>query len=119
MTRWVIPIVALAALGACGGDSSTPIQEVGKTCKATANVDDDGRSISFDTKGEDDTSGDDVKVVACALVGLHVPDSIIQRLNHTRALDGTQSADWDKGKYKATWSYHPDSGMFIVMEDQS
>jgi len=36
-------------------------------------------------------------------------------INTTRALDGTQSDEWDG--YKARWTYHPDAGVRITFID--
>jgi hypothetical protein len=115
----VVGLVAIvgttgAAVSAATADHSTAIEKASKACGAETNVDDNGHSISFDTKGEDDATGDNVFAVVCVTNELAMSDSIVQRIDHTRALDGTQSADWDG--YTATWSYHPDSGMFLLVE---
>lgn len=120
MFKRVIP-AALAALtivglAGCGGGAMT-IEKAAKACDSALVVDDDGRSITFDTKGEEDYGDDDstpLGSVDCMFTNLKVPDAIVERIEHTRALDGVQSADWDK--YHASWSYHPDSGMFLVVE---
>lgn len=127
-----IIILAIVGLAACGGGgkaaptttvkpkattttlASTPIRDAADACEMEA--DDDGKSISFDTKGEEDSRGDDVTGVVCVLKALEAPDSLYSKLDHTRALDGTVSDEW--GDFKATWSYHPDSGLFLVVEDQ-
>jgi hypothetical protein len=44
-----------------------------------------------------------------------MPGSIVARLDSTRAMDGVQQATWDS--YTATWSYHPDSGIDLIIED--
>ncbi|OAV61533.1 hypothetical protein [Enteractinococcus helveticum] len=55
-------------------------------------------------------SGDEV---ACVLDELAMPSNIVNRLEATRALDGTQTGTWDG--YEATWNYHPNSGMNLTI----
>lgn len=53
----------------------------------------------------------------CVLHGINVPDSVVSQMQGTRALDGTQKADWDT--FHASWTYHPDNGLrVIVTEDK-
>jgi hypothetical protein len=40
--------------------------------------------------------------------------AVISRMGNTRALDGTQTADGDH--VHATWTYHPDDGLDVVLE---
>jgi hypothetical protein len=80
-------------------------------------VGDDGTSITFDTEGEEDYSGDTIEGVAAALIMLGTPDHVIARMDQTRALDGTQDATWeyDGVDYAAFWNYHPDSGVNLTV----
>jgi hypothetical protein len=49
-----------------------------------------------------------------ALKELGFPNSILDRIGNTRALDGTLSADGEK--VTASWTYHPDDGLSLVIE---
>ena len=80
----------------------------------TGRLGDDGASLSFDTQGNDDASGDSIEDVACVLFALDMPDSIVTKVDSTRALDGTMTDEWDG--ITVTWNYHPDSGMNMVLE---
>ncbi|MGY0233940.1 hypothetical protein [Longispora urticae] len=51
--------------------------------------------------------------LACFLVALKTPDSVIAEMNSTRALDGRQTGDWDN--IHASWTYHPDDGLEVIM----
>lgn len=51
----------------------------------------------------------------CVLFRLDMPDAVMTRMDNTRALDGTQEASWSV--YSAWWTYHPDSGLNMVVED--
>ncbi len=57
------------------------------------------------------------KMASCILQGIKVPDSIMNEINHTTALMGRQTDEWD-GK-KITWSYHPDNCLnAVIIEPQ-
>jgi hypothetical protein len=48
------------------------------------------------------------------LCELKFSPAVIERIGHTRALDGTQSAD--APHVTATWTYHPDDRLSIIFE---
>ena len=52
-------------------------------------------------------------VFPCVLDELDAPASMRQRMLLTRAIDGTQEEQW--GPYRATWTYHPDQGLNVVI----
>ena len=52
--------------------------------------------------------------LTAALVELGFSPSIEARMGNTRALDGTLTASGDK--VTASWTYHPDDGLSIVLE---
>ena len=52
-------------------------------------------------------------VFRCVLDELDAPASMRQRMLLTRAIDGTQEEQW--GPYRATWTYHPDQGLNVVI----
>jgi len=56
----------------------------------------------------------DISGLEAALVELGFPESIGARIGNTRALDGTLTADGDK--VTASWTYHPDNGLSLVVE---
>jgi hypothetical protein len=94
-------------------NSQHPIQEAAEGCGVEDNVGDNGSTITLDTEGEEDYSGDDDTEVACVLMALETPDRVISRIDQTRAIDGTLDASW--GDYEAFWNYHPDSGMNLTL----
>jgi hypothetical protein len=105
-------------------DQQPPLQRAVATCDPTADepgirsdqlqVGDEGRSVSIDGAGL--ASGPPIETVACVLRQIDVPDSVISRMDNTRALDGTQTAEWDD--YWASWTYHPDDGLNVVIEQR-
>lgn len=93
----------------------TEIEAAARRCGLSLSVGDNGTSITLDTQGEDEYSGDDWDDVICLLDGLDVPDRVVSRMDQTRALDGTLDASW--GDYEAFWNYHPDHGMNLTIYD--
>lgn len=93
----------------------TEIEAAARRCGLSLSVGDNGTSISLDTQGEDEYSGDDWEDVICLLDDLEVPDRVVSRMDQTRALDGTLDASW--GDYEAFWNYHPDHGMNLTIYD--
>ena len=90
------------AVAACGVEESTGV-----------NVMDEGTSLQLSTAGKE-SSGASYVDVLCVLEELDVPDSVVARFGTTRALDGQQTADWNG--FSASWGYHPDTGLDIVVE---
>jgi hypothetical protein len=107
-------------LAACGS-GETDIQKAAAECGVVGvseiqgfRIGDQGNSLSIDGKGNEDSSGADITDIACVLNRLNVSDAIISRLDSTRALDGRQEGKWDG--FTATWGYHPNSGLDMVIE---
>lgn len=55
--------------------------------------------------------------LTCVLGALDTPTSVIAQMESTRALDGMQSATW--GDFKASWNYHPDDGLDVIITQAS
>jgi hypothetical protein len=58
--------------------------------------------------------GGDLDELEDLLDALEFSPAVIDRIGNTRALDGTQSAE--APNVVATWTYHPDDGLSIVLE---
>lgn len=74
---------------------------------------DGGKSLEIKTAGKLST-GVSTADLACVLGDLNTPQSIIARMDSTRALDGTQNGTW--AEFIASWTHHPDRGLNIVIE---
>ncbi|HIZ36162.1 MAG TPA: hypothetical protein H9815_10315 [Candidatus Ruania gallistercoris] len=72
-------------------------------------IEDDGTTLAFDHRGEDDYSGGDFTGIMCVFTELGMPSRISTHMNQTTSLDGRQTASWDG--WEIQWSYHPDRGM--------
>lgn len=110
----VVSVVALAALMA---DGSTNFVAAVNTCEAFpyAQVSSDGTSMEMTTSGKKEP-GMSVRTLGCLLEELDAPTSLKQRMESTRAIDGTQEEKW--GSYRATWTYHPDHGLHVVISHE-
>jgi hypothetical protein len=129
MKRVALLVILTAALTGCSllpraaaksSPSPTPspsrLEQVATACLSNAlRVQDHGASISMDTEGEKDTSGDSIENTACILSKTGAPSYVVTHIDSTRALDGTQTDEWDG--YKARWTYHPDNGLRITIID--
>jgi len=72
-------------------------------------VEDDGVTLTFDHRGEDEVTGGDIIDIMCVFTELDMPSRISTHMGQTTSLDGRQSAEWDE--LEIQWSYHPDRGM--------
>lgn len=87
------------------------------SCMGHKNLSVDGKSVAFDTKGEEDSEGDLLGSAFCILRGLLAPDYIFENLSQTRALDGLLEESW--GEFRVNWRYHPDTGVQMTIIHQS
>ena len=134
--RWMVPalaamgVVTVAALAVAGwalaregvtpdgveGDAGvgSTLAEAHRTCGSLGSLTDGGRTLYLDMKGEELGSGrltwDEV---LCYLIALEAPDYVLRHMESTRALDGRQSATW--GQFEASWTYHPDDGLDVLI----
>lgn len=78
-----------------------------------AHLADEGSTLLLDGQGKEDSYGLLHQLQECVLLETGMPDSIKSRLGSTRALDGTQNASWES--IEATWTYHPNAGLDIIL----
>ena len=107
----IVSVVALATL--VGGETAQFATAV-NDCEAApfATVSSDGSSMEMTTFGKKQP-GMSVRTLGCVLEKLDAPASLKQRMDTTRAIDGTREETW--GSYRATWTYHPDQGLHVVI----
>lgn len=70
---------------------------------------DDGQSLNFDGKGEEDFTGADYADLVCLLEETLAPSTVLDSMSKTTSLMGVMDAEWDGISVK--WSYHPDRGL--------
>ena len=111
-----IPSLVSGASGMASGFGPTPIEAAVHACDAAGEfirIGDDGWSLTMRSVGEEDDGASFVDIF-CVLEELDVPDSIVSRMEATRALDGRLDGSW--ADFAVSWGYHPDSGIDIVIE---
>src|SRR5437867_2553958 len=101
------------ATGSAKKGPKTELYVAAKKCHVAGNLSDRNKTLSLDTQGQEEISGDTYDEVICVFNKLKVPSYIRQQVSNTRALDGMQHAHWRS--YKASWTYHPDEGLNMVI----
>jgi hypothetical protein len=71
-------------------------------------VSDGGKTLSIDTKGEEDYFGASYADMNCIMDGIATPQFILDKVSATNSLMGRQNDEFDG--IEVSWSYHPDSG---------
>lgn len=106
------------------GGSATPVglanpdtllRQAFSACQSGDLADAD-HTLVIDTEGEEPGSGTDTfDALSCTLGELDTPQSVIARMDQTRALDGMQTAEW--AGFAASWTYHPDDGLDLIITE--
>jgi hypothetical protein len=81
-----------------------------ESCASSAYITVDAGGLVMESKG-DESPGASVAEVMCVLTALDTPDSVVTRISNTNSTMGLVEGAW--GEHEATWSYHPDNGLFI------
>lgn len=90
-----------------------PLKSASVTCTA-GTLADENKTLLIDMEGVEYGSGEaTIDDIVCVLAELDAPQSIMARMESTRALDGMQTADWSG--FEATWTYHPDDGLDLIL----
>ena len=93
------------------------IPDAVETCGVTGTdgivVADEGQSLTFDMKGDDDLSGARITDIVCVFTALDMPSAVVSHMDQTTSMDGRQSETW--GDLTVSWSYHPDRGLDGVL----
>jgi hypothetical protein len=99
------------------GESETLLHQAFSACHSGDLADGD-HTLVIDTGGADYESGvDTFDGLTCTLGELDTPVSVTAQMDNTRALDGMQTAEW--GDFTASWTYHPDNGMDLIITENS
>lgn len=79
-------------------------------------LEDGGKTITFDSKGEEDLIGADYTDVYCLFTELEMPRAISSHIGQTTSVDGRQTETWNG--IRVSWSYHPNRGLdgLLVLE---
>lgn len=86
------------------------------TDAANAQIADEGKTLTVNSKGEDDVEGLPYDDLDCILDGLGATAAVMSHFQQTTSMDGRQTEEWDD--LELSWSYHPDRGAdFVVTLD--
>jgi hypothetical protein len=113
--------VMTSGSGTEGADGQTglTLTEAAEYCDVVGNkyfeIGDSGRSLIIDGAPDDKKRGAAFEDIGCVLGYTGVTDAAIERITSTRALDGRQDTTW--GTISASWTYHPDNGLDMLLED--
>ena len=94
----------------------SPFEQVQTRCdagRAGTTVTDGGKTLLIDGSGEEDFGKLPASGLQCLLDALSTPAAVQSHMFGTRALDGRQEDSWPG--YTASWSYHPDQGMDVIV----
>ena len=115
MKRTIPALAALTlALGLAGCSGTTALEDAYENCEQPKHISlaDEGNTLSISGEGKEH-NGATLEDIVCILFELDTPDRVVTKISSTRALDGTLTDTWDG--LKAEWSYHPNSGLSMVI----
>lgn len=97
--------------GQANDHTSTALADAAQACGSPdgVTVEDNGTTLAFNHRGEDEYSGGDITEIVCVFTELEMPTRISTHMSQTTSMDGRQTASWDG--WEVQWSYHPDRGM--------
>lgn len=117
-----IVLIVVAAIGLTryfAGDSPSRLESAKEECAPDSRyitVGDGGMSLTILGAGAEERPGADFIEVLCVLGALDVSDAVLHQISGTRALDGRQHADWEG--LTASWTYHPRSGLDLILQEE-
>ena len=111
----IVPLLAVAYILM---QEPTPIEKAAEECgvKNLVGSESNGKAISFDTKGEEDYTGNDPAALRCIFDTLKIPSYVDNQIGNTSAMDETEQVRLDH--YTIWWSYHPNYGLEITIFDR-
>lgn len=125
LDRFLVGLVLLAGVAVIGvgawvitvmfSDSDTDLERAADSCSTeNANLDtgDDGKSMHLTISMK--SSAERLQAATCVLEQIDAPDAMVDKLIETRAIDGRQEDTWDD--FSASWTYYPDDGLRIIIE---
>lgn len=90
---------------------------------SSAGVDVSADFLTIRTVGRENTTGVSYEEFICVLQATGISSADLNRVETTRALDGTQNGSWSSmggdAEIEAEWRYHPNSGASMTMKLES
>jgi hypothetical protein len=107
--------VVLAIVAVIG--HRTDLQSAATACKIDksqfAEVADGGNTLTLDGASEAGGDGLTVTKLGCVLHELKATTAVVTQMEGTTSLQGRQGGSW--GDVHATWTYHPDNGLDMIL----
>lgn len=107
-----VAVVVAVVVNSQPSQFETAIAACGLQGNSFVRAGDGGSSLILDMEG-DEENGLRIDDFACMLLELEASDVVVEQMSSTRALDGRQAGEWNG--IDATWSYHPDSGLDVIL----
>ena len=115
LTATALITLATGCSDALKADSETRLEKAMTSCKDSA----DGAAFQLADGGDsiiiNGAKSGDIPGLACVLMYLETPQSIVAEMDSTTAMMGRQSEEAHGVKYD--WSYHPDNGIDMVITE--
>jgi hypothetical protein len=115
---WVAAARPNLHVGRFGLSSPPPsaLRVASQRCNNVGELADGDKTLFLNMQGNDSGSGMlSVEQVVCVLDALDVPTYVLTEMDETTALAGRQEETW--GHFKASWTYHPDNGLDVLVRD--
>ena len=101
-----------------GGPSLEAAEHECNKGRSGGDLADGGKTLIIDLRGtspaEQVRGAMDADTFGCVMAELEVLSSVTSHIQGTRALDGQQTDTW--GDFSARWTYHPDHGLQMTIE---
>jgi hypothetical protein len=111
-------IALIGAILGAGGESQTQLEAAKQECAddtTDVRIGDDGTSMVVSGVAAEEVEGASIVGLLCIFEQVQVPDAVVSQISGTRALDGRQQATW--GDFTASWTYHPDDGLNLILQE--
>ena len=113
----VLGLVFFVAGGRSDSRLSDAVASCGLEAASGITFAEDGQSLVFDGKGEEDFTGGEFSDVECLLTGVEAPSTVWAQMLQTSSADGQQEFEFDG--ISVSWGYHPNSGLdttFVILD---
>lgn len=112
----VLGVAAFLLFVRSTGPTLTAADKACNDGRTEAQLGDGGKTLIINSSGDPIKNIVDTQTVGCVLDFLKVSAAVRAHIDSTRALDGRQTDSW--GGFTAAWTYHPDDGLDITIEQK-
>lgn len=112
----VVGVVIIVAVRGSTSAFEAAIDSCGVENNSGARIGDAGSSLIIDHQGEDEVAGLTTLQLDCIIDALGTPESVVEQMQTTTAMQGRQTATW--ADLDASWTYHPDNGLDLIFSEK-